>query len=90
MEWCTVNYVQQRVLNTVFNIRKQLREICSKKSMGLFMNACEYDKSLGRYRLLISPHTSLKIHPSSCLAREDRPTAFVFTELVQTNELYAR
>ncbi|VDK62984.1 unnamed protein product [Onchocerca ochengi] len=106
-EWCEANHVHQRILNTVFKIRKQLRDICSKNSLsfrscgtdtnklrktlcqGLFMNACAYERSQDRYSLLISPETSLKIHPSSCLSRS-RPTAFIFTDLVRTNELYAR
>lgn len=53
------------------------------------MNACAYERSHDRYSLLISPGTLLKIHPSSCLSRS-RPTAFIFTDLVRTNELYAR
>lgn len=53
------------------------------------MNACAYERSHDRYSLLISPETLLKIHPSSCLSRS-RPTAFIFTDLVRTNELYAR
>ncbi|MCP9262956.1 hypothetical protein DINM_006321 [Dirofilaria immitis] len=106
-EWCEANHVHQRILNTVFKIRRQLRDICSKNSLifrscgtdtdklrktlcqGLFMNACVYERSQDRYNLLISPGTSLKIHPSSCLSRS-RPTAFIFTDLVRTNELYAR
>uniref|UniRef100_A0A915PWF0 RNA helicase n=1 Tax=Setaria digitata TaxID=48799 RepID=A0A915PWF0_9BILA len=106
-EWCEANYVHQRILDTVFKIRRQLRDICSKNSLifrscgnntdilrktlcqGLFMNACVYERSQDRYNLLISPETSLKIHPSSCLSRS-RPTAFIFTDLVRTNELYAR
>ncbi|VDM10399.1 unnamed protein product [Wuchereria bancrofti] len=106
-EWCEANHVHQRLLNTVFKIRRQLRDICSKNSLifrscgtdtdrlrktlcqGLFMNACAYERSQDRYSLLISPGTSLKIHPSSCLSRS-RPTAFIFTDLVRTNELYAR
>uniref|UniRef100_A0A1I7W244 RNA helicase n=1 Tax=Loa loa TaxID=7209 RepID=A0A1I7W244_LOALO len=106
-EWCEANHVHQRLLNTVFKIRRQLRDICSKNSLvfrscgadtdklrrtlcqGLFMNACTYDRSQDRYNLLISPGTSLKIHPSSCLSRS-RPSAFIFTDLVRTNELYAR
>uniref|UniRef100_A0A0R3RR05 RNA helicase n=1 Tax=Elaeophora elaphi TaxID=1147741 RepID=A0A0R3RR05_9BILA len=106
-EWCEANHVHQRLLNTVFKIRRQLRDICSKNSLvfrscgtdtdklrktlcqGLFMNACAYEKSHDRYNLLISPGTSLKIHPSSCLSRS-RPTAFIFTDLIRTNELYAR
>ncbi|CAG9534666.1 unnamed protein product [Cercopithifilaria johnstoni] len=106
-EWCEANHVHQRLLNTVFKIRRQLRDICSKNSLifrscgtdtdklrktlcqGLFMNACVYERSHDRYNLLISPETSLKIHPSSCLSRS-RPTAFIFSDLVRTNELYAR
>ncbi|KAL3989927.1 Helicase associated domain (HA2) family protein [Acanthocheilonema viteae] len=106
-EWCEANHVHQRLLNTVFKIRRQLRDICSKNSLifrscgtdteklrktlcqGLFMNACAYERSRDRYSLLISPEISLKIHPSSCLSRS-RPTAFIFTDLVRTNELYAR
>ncbi|VIO88780.1 Uncharacterized protein BM_BM5583 [Brugia malayi] len=106
-EWCEANHVHQRLLNTVFKIRRQLRDICLKNSLifrscgtdtdrlrktlcqGLFMNACVYERSQDRYSLLISPGTSLKIHPSSCLSRS-RPTAFIFTDLVRTNELYAR
>ncbi|VDK73314.1 unnamed protein product [Litomosoides sigmodontis] len=106
-EWCEANHVHHRLLNTVFKIRKQLRDICSKNSMifrscgtdtdklrkalcqGLFMNACAYERLHDRYSLLISPGTLLKIHPSSCLSRS-RPTAFIFTDLVRTNELYAR
>ncbi|VDO70351.1 unnamed protein product [Haemonchus placei] len=36
---------------------------------GLFMNACEYSRQEDRYRLLVKPGTTLKIHPSSRLCR---------------------
>ncbi|KHN74837.1 Putative ATP-dependent RNA helicase DHX33, partial [Toxocara canis] len=106
-EWCAANSMQERVLGTVFKIRRQLREICLKNTMnlqscgtdltklrkamcaGLFMNACEYDKSSDGYHLINTSSLLIKIHPSSCLARS-RPTAFIFSELVRTNQLYAR
>ncbi|KIH67765.1 hypothetical protein ANCDUO_01902 [Ancylostoma duodenale] len=56
---------------------------------GLFMNVCEYDRGEDRYRLLVKPSTSLKIHPSSGLCRS-RPRHIVFTDLVKTTDLYAR
>ncbi|VDN03069.1 unnamed protein product [Thelazia callipaeda] len=105
--WCEANFVHERILDIVFKIRAQLRDICSKYALifrscgsnteklrkalcqGLFMNTCVYERSQDRYKLLISPATSLKIHPSSCLSRS-RPTAFIFTDLVRTNDLYAR
>uniref|UniRef100_A0A0K0D9S9 RNA helicase n=1 Tax=Angiostrongylus cantonensis TaxID=6313 RepID=A0A0K0D9S9_ANGCA len=36
---------------------------------GLFMNVCEYDRQEDRYRLLVKPSTTLKVHPSSGLSR---------------------
>ncbi|XGW04427.1 hypothetical protein V3C99_015535 [Haemonchus contortus] len=56
---------------------------------GLFMNACEYSRQEDRYRLLVKPSTTLKIHPSSRLCRS-RPRHIVFTDLVKTTDLYAR
>uniref|UniRef100_F1KYM5 RNA helicase n=1 Tax=Ascaris suum TaxID=6253 RepID=F1KYM5_ASCSU len=106
-EWCAANFVHERVINTAFKIRRQLRDICSKNTMnlhscgsdltklrramcaGLFMNACEYDKSSDGYHLVASSSLSIKIHPSSCLARS-QPTAFIFSDLVRTSQLYAR
>uniref|UniRef100_A0A0N5ASJ3 UTP--glucose-1-phosphate uridylyltransferase n=1 Tax=Syphacia muris TaxID=451379 RepID=A0A0N5ASJ3_9BILA len=106
-EWCASNLIHDRVLSTIFKIRRQLREICNKERLnlrscgtdlirlrkalasGLFMNACEYDRSTDSYKLVTSSTADIKIHPSSCLARS-RPTAFVFSELVRTSELYAR
>ena len=66
----------------LFSFRKAL-------AFGLFMNACEYERSSDSYRLVTSSTTAIKIHPSSCLSRS-RPTAFVFSDLVKTTELYAR
>ncbi|CAJ0589708.1 unnamed protein product [Cylicocyclus nassatus] len=56
---------------------------------GLFMNVCEYDRGEDRYRLLVKPSTTVKIHPSSGLSRS-RPMHMVFTDLVRTTDLYAR
>ncbi|VDN51794.1 unnamed protein product [Dracunculus medinensis] len=106
-EWCITNFVNERVMNIVIKIRRQLREICQKNEMnfvscgtdrtklrkalctGLFMNSCEYDRSSDSYRLVLSPETIVKIHPSSCLAHS-RPTTFIYSDLVKTCELYAR
>ncbi|RCN34036.1 hypothetical protein ANCCAN_20123 [Ancylostoma caninum] len=46
--------------------REKLRQALA---CGLFMNVCEYDRGEDRYRLLVKPSTSLKIHPSSGLCR---------------------
>ncbi|KAJ1374220.1 hypothetical protein KIN20_036854 [Parelaphostrongylus tenuis] len=56
---------------------------------GLFINVCEYDRQEDRYRLLVRPSTTLKIHPSSGLSRSC-PRHIVFTDLVRTTDLYAR
>ncbi|MFH4979026.1 hypothetical protein AB6A40_005735 [Gnathostoma spinigerum] len=106
-EWCSANFLNERVLDTIFKIRKQLREICKKNNLtlqscgmeriklrkamceGLFMNACEYDRTNDCYNLIGSAKMRIKIHPSSCLSRS-RPSAFIFTDLVRTSDLYAR
>lgn len=36
---------------------------------GLFLNVCEYNRQEDRYRLLVKPSTTLKIHPASRLSR---------------------
>ncbi|TKR80545.1 hypothetical protein L596_014603 [Steinernema carpocapsae] len=56
---------------------------------GLYMNACEYDRSIDKYRLIRKPSVTLKIHPSSCIARS-RPTVFVFSDLLRTKDLFAK
>ncbi|GMT32428.1 hypothetical protein PFISCL1PPCAC_23725 [Pristionchus fissidentatus] len=58
-------------------------------SCGLFMNACEYDNQKDAYRLLLSPSTLVRIHPSSVLARS-RPAYIVFSQLLRTTDLYAK
>uniref|UniRef100_A0A2Q4SJB2 OB_NTP_bind domain-containing protein n=1 Tax=Caenorhabditis japonica TaxID=281687 RepID=A0A2Q4SJB2_CAEJA len=54
----------------------------------MFLNSCEYDRQEDRYRLMINPAITLKIHPSSCLSRS-KPAYIVFSELMKTNDLYA-
>uniref|UniRef100_A0A1I8A1K1 RNA helicase n=1 Tax=Steinernema glaseri TaxID=37863 RepID=A0A1I8A1K1_9BILA len=56
---------------------------------GLFMNSCEYDSSIDKYRLIRKPAVTLKIHPSSCIGRS-RPTVFVFSDLLRTKDLFAK
>lgn len=57
-------------------------------AMGMFLNSCEYDRQSDRYRLMINPSITLKIHPSSCLSRS-KPAYIVFSELMQTTDLFA-
>ncbi|KJH50462.1 helicase protein [Dictyocaulus viviparus] len=66
--------------------REKLRQALA---CGLFMNVCEYDRQEDRYRLLVKPRTTLKIHPSSALSRS-QPRHIVFTDLMRTTDLYAR
>ncbi|KAK6059074.1 hypothetical protein COOONC_03300 [Cooperia oncophora] len=66
--------------------REKLRQALA---CGLFMNVCEYDRQEDRYRLLVKPSTTLKIHPSSRLCRS-RPRYIVFTDLMRTSDLFAR
>ncbi|KAL7073813.1 hypothetical protein ACQ4LE_007589 [Meloidogyne hapla] len=56
---------------------------------GLFQNACIYDQSSKNYILVKDRKTVVRIHPSSCL-KNQKMTAFVFSELIKTNEIYAR
>ncbi|KAI1712248.1 helicase associated domain (HA2) domain-containing protein [Ditylenchus destructor] len=57
---------------------------------GLFMNACIFDMSTNSFRLERKTNTiQVKIHPSSCLARR-KLSAFVFTDLVMTSDVFAR
>ncbi|CAI4225988.1 unnamed protein product [Auanema sp. JU1783] len=56
---------------------------------GLFMNVCEYNRQDDRYKLIIRPATTIKIHPASTLSRS-KPTHIVFSDLVKTTDLYAR
>lgn len=57
-------------------------------ALGMFLNSCEYDRQEDRYRLMINPAITLKIHPSSCLSRS-KPAYIVFSELMKTNDLFA-
>ncbi|KAF8382993.1 let-355 [Pristionchus pacificus] len=66
--------------------RERLRK---SLAIGLFMNACEYDNQKNAYRLLLSPSTLVRIHPSSVLSRS-RPTHIVFSQLLKTTDLYAK
>lgn len=66
--------------------REKLRQALA---CGLFLNVCEYNRQEDRYRLLVKPSTTLKIHPASRLSRS-RPRHLVFTDLVRTTDLYAR
>ncbi|GMT04015.1 hypothetical protein PENTCL1PPCAC_26189 [Pristionchus entomophagus] len=66
--------------------RERLRK---SLAIGLFMNACEYDNQKNAYRLLLSPSTLVRIHPSSVLTRS-RPTHIVFSQLLRTTDLYAK
>ncbi|GMR32726.1 hypothetical protein PMAYCL1PPCAC_02921 [Pristionchus mayeri] len=66
--------------------RERLRK---SLAIGLFMNACEYDNQKNAYRLLLSPHTLVRIHPSSVLSRS-RPSHIVFSQLLRTTDLYAK
>lgn len=50
-EWCSANYVLERVLNSVFKIRRQLREICLKHSM--IFRSCGTDTVKLRYFLVL-------------------------------------
>ncbi|CAD6190974.1 unnamed protein product [Caenorhabditis auriculariae] len=55
---------------------------------GLFLNSCEYDRQEDRYRLMVNPSVTLRIHPSSVLSRS-KPNCIVFTELLRNEDLYA-
>uniref|UniRef100_A0A0N4YZA7 RNA helicase n=1 Tax=Nippostrongylus brasiliensis TaxID=27835 RepID=A0A0N4YZA7_NIPBR len=67
----------------------QREKVRQALACGLFLNVCEYDRQEDRYRLLVRPGTTLKIHPSSRLCRS-RPRHLVFTDLMRTSDLYAR
>ncbi|KAL3083375.1 hypothetical protein niasHS_011177 [Heterodera schachtii] len=67
------------------NLEMLRRAICR----GLFMNLCHFDTSVQCYVLDRDRKVHVRIHPSSCLHNQ-RPAAFVFTELMHTNEVYAR
>ncbi|KAF7637275.1 hypothetical protein Mgra_00003241 [Meloidogyne graminicola] len=56
---------------------------------GLFQNVCIYDHSINNYVLLKDRKVVVRIHPSSCL-KNQKMQAFVFSELIKTNEVYAR
>uniref|UniRef100_A0A915MQZ8 RNA helicase n=1 Tax=Meloidogyne javanica TaxID=6303 RepID=A0A915MQZ8_MELJA len=56
---------------------------------GLFQNACIYDSSSKNYVFAKDRKIVVRIHPSSCLKNQTMP-AFVFSELIKTNEIYAR
>ncbi|ULU12526.1 hypothetical protein L3Y34_015648 [Caenorhabditis briggsae] len=65
-----------------------LSKIRKAIAVGLFLNSCEYDRQEDRYRLMINPAITVKIHPSSALSRS-KPAYIVFSELMKTNDLYA-
>uniref|UniRef100_A0A914HFW4 RNA helicase n=1 Tax=Globodera rostochiensis TaxID=31243 RepID=A0A914HFW4_GLORO len=106
-EFCESNNLNQRRMEQVWSIRKQLHEECMKHKLhfstsannmellrraicrGLFLNLCRYDTSIQCYVLDRDRKVQVRIHPSSCLHNQ-RPAAFVFTELMHTNEVYAR
>uniref|UniRef100_A0AC35TWK0 ATP-dependent RNA helicase DHX33 n=1 Tax=Rhabditophanes sp. KR3021 TaxID=114890 RepID=A0AC35TWK0_9BILA len=58
-------------------------------SLGLFINAAKFNKSLDKFVLLINPSVQLKIHPSSCLHRT-KPSTIIFSELCKTSDLFAK
>jgi len=57
---------------------------------GFFYNVAKLDKSGGSFRTVKTGH-SVFIHPSSCLAKEEVPPAYVvYHELVLTSKEYVR
>uniref|UniRef100_A0A915CLW2 DEAD-box helicase OB fold domain-containing protein n=1 Tax=Ditylenchus dipsaci TaxID=166011 RepID=A0A915CLW2_9BILA len=89
-EWCSTNGLNPRRLENVSNCGADFTPLRKAICQGLFINACVYDVSTATYRLERKMNVGVKIHPSSCLARRSAIAAFVFTDLVQTTDMYAR
>ncbi|CAM4572985.1 unnamed protein product [Lepidochelys olivacea] len=98
-EWCKENFVNNRNMTLVSDVRAQLRDICLKSSRSdtgnirrclahsLFMNTAELQPD-GTYATVDS-HQLVAIHPSSVLFH-CKPACVTYNELLHTNKCYMR
>ncbi|KAG8186976.1 hypothetical protein JTE90_005749 [Oedothorax gibbosus] len=104
-EWCKENYINSRNVRKAIKIRKQLSLLCEKLDIspcsssctlqirrclttGLFRNTALLQ---GKVYKLVENNQVVKIHPSSSLFKsKNLPSCVMFTELVQTTEVYMR
>ncbi|KAH3735785.1 ATP-dependent RNA helicase DHX33-like [Dreissena polymorpha] len=103
--WCMENFINMRNMQTAFDVRKQLREICMKHSLPL--ESCGQDTASVRRCLTtgyfmssaelqkegeyvsLSTRKTVSIHPSSALFH-CKPAYVLYNELVQTTKCYMR
>lgn len=102
--WCFENFVNHRNMCVVMDIRKQLKDLCSKAKIAstshrdhAAVRKCAAAGLFmnaaelhpdGSYRTIDSNQT-VYIHPSSCLFHS-KPAYVVFKELIQTSKCYMR
>jgi len=104
-EWCYDNFVNFRSMNSVQEIRKQLRELCvrfkvSIKSSNRDLTVIRRCIAAGMFEnaaeyqpdgsyKVINSGQTVFIHPSSCLFNS-KPAYVVYNELVETSKCYMR
>ncbi|GIY19392.1 ATP-dependent RNA helicase DHX33 [Caerostris darwini] len=103
--WCKENYINFRNMKKAMAIRKQLSELSAKIGIapcstlcnikirkclasGLFMNVALLHEN-NTYKLVES-NQEIKVHPSSCLFKKRNLTCVIYTELVQTSNVFMR
>ncbi|GIY70673.1 ATP-dependent RNA helicase DHX33 [Caerostris extrusa] len=85
--WCKENYINFRNMKKAMAIRKQLSELSAKiEVLGLFMNVALLHEN-NTYKLVES-NQEIKVHPSSCLFKKRNLTCVIYTELVQTSNVF--
>ncbi|GFS69256.1 ATP-dependent RNA helicase DHX33 [Nephila pilipes] len=102
--WCKENYINSRNVRKAMAIRKQLSGLCEKVKIspcscscttkiqtclasGLFMNVALLH---GNNYKLVDGNQEIKVHPSSCLFKRKNLSCLIYTELVQTTNVYMR
>ncbi|XP_060603694.1 ATP-dependent RNA helicase DHX33-like isoform X1 [Ruditapes philippinarum] len=104
-QWCQENFINMRNMRTVFDVRRQLRDICVRQDLPL--NTCGHDTTSIRKCLAtgyfmnsaelqkegeymsLSTRKTVTIHPSSALFH-CKPAYVIYNELVQTTKCYMR
>ncbi|KAL0908446.1 hypothetical protein M5K25_022941 [Dendrobium thyrsiflorum] len=103
--WCRDNFINNRSLKHALDVHSQIKVYLEQMDMSLsscgddvlqfrrcltasfFLNAAEKQPD-GSYRVKANGQ-NVQIHPSSVLFRT-KPECIIFTELIQTNQIYVR
>ncbi|KAI0494599.1 hypothetical protein KFK09_024740 [Dendrobium nobile] len=103
--WCRDNFINNRSLKHALDVHSQIKVYLEQMDMSLsscgddvlqfrrcltasfFLNAAEKQPD-GSYRVKANGQ-NVQIHPSSVLFRA-KPECIIFTELIQTNQIYVR